>query len=240
MNMGSETLESYMVLDGIFYALALTLAGTGLALWLGAGWAVLAWLLAGFMLYFFRDPERRIPPGEGIVSPADGRVVDLRQVEMDGLPCWKISIFLNIFDVHVNRAPVGGIIRKQVYSRGKFLIASRPEASVENEQNTVTIEAERDTVVFKQIAGLVARRIVFTKKVGDRVERGERVGLIKFGSRVDLFLPTGFTPQVVVGDRVQGGSSWVARPAVAPPGIPAGHIDLEPVAAKRSGIGTLD
>lgn len=232
MNKGFEGLETYMVLDGILYALALTMAGTGLALWLGVGWAVPAWLLAGFMLYFFRDPERRIPPGEGIVSPADGRVVDLRRVEMDGLPCWKISIFLNIFNVHVNRAPIAGIIRKQIYSRGKFLVASRPEASVENEQNTVSIEAEHDTVVFKQIAGLVARRIVFTKKVGDRVERGERVGLIKFGSRVDLFLPLKFSPQVVVGDRVQGGTTWIARPSI-PPRIAAGHTEMEPVATEQ-------
>jgi phosphatidylserine decarboxylase len=220
-----------MVLDGILYALALGLMGTGAALWLGIAWAIPEWLLAGFMLYFFRDPERIIPTGEGIVSPADGRVVDLRRIELEGRPCWKISIFLNIFNVHVNRAPIAGVIRKQVYSRGKFLVASRPQASLENEQNTVTIEAERDTVVFKQIAGLVARRIIFTKKVGDRVERGERVGLIKFGSRVDLFLPLGYSPKVAVGDRVQGGSSWIAR--LAAPGTDAAHIEMEPVVADR-------
>ena len=210
-----------MVLDGILYGLALALMGGGAAYWLGWGWAIPLWLLAAFALYFFRDPERLIPAGDGIVSPADGRIVDVRQIEWDGQPCWKISIFLNIFNVHVNRAPVGGIIRSQVYRPGKFHVASRPQASVENEQNTVTIDGDRHTVVFKQIAGLVARRIVFTRKVGDRVERGERVGLIKFGSRVDLFLPLAVAPLVAVGDRVKGGSSWIARPATAPPEMPA-------------------
>jgi phosphatidylserine decarboxylase len=178
-----------MVLDGILYGVSLLLAGTAAAYWLGLAWAIPLWFLAVFALYFFRDPDRLIPPGEGIVSPADGRIVDLRRVEYGARPCWKISIFLNIFDVHVNRAPVGGLIRNQHYSPGKFRVASLPEASVENEQNTVTIDDNGQAVVFKQIAGLVARRIVFTKRVGDRVERGERVGLIKFGSRVDLFLP---------------------------------------------------
>jgi phosphatidylserine decarboxylase len=202
-----------MVLDGILYGVALLLMGSAAAYWLGLGWAVPLWLLAAFVLYFFRDPERLIPAGEGIVSPADGRIVDLRQVELDGRPYWKISIFLNIFNVHVNRAPVAGTIRSAVYRPGKFHVASRAAASAENEQNTVTIEGDNRTVVFKQIAGLVARRIVFSKKVGDRVERGERVGLIKFGSRVDLLLPLDVAPQVAVGDRVKGGSSWIARPA---------------------------
>jgi phosphatidylserine decarboxylase len=202
-----------MVLDGILYGLSLIGLGVGAAYFGGIGWALPLWALAAFVLYFFRDPERVIPAGEGVVSPADGRVVDLRQIELDGQPYWKISIFLNIFNVHVNRAPVGGTIREQVYSPGRFLVASRPEASVQNEQNTVTIESAGETVVFKQIAGAVARRIVFRKKVGDHVERGERVGLIKFGSRVDLFLPLSLTPQISVGDRVSAGSSWIARPA---------------------------
>jgi len=202
-----------MVLDGILYGVALILMGCCAAYWGGIGWALPEWALAAFVLYFFRDPDRVIPDGEGIVSPADGRIVDLRQIELNGRPLWKISIFLNIFNVHVNRAPIGGTIRNQVYTRGKFRVASLPEASVENEQNTVTIESECGTVVYKQIAGAIARRIVSYKKVGDRVERGERVGLIKFGSRVDLFLPRGFAPQIAVGDRVKGGSSWIARPA---------------------------
>ena len=218
-----------MVLDGILYGLALTLMGAFAAYWGGVGWALPEWALAAFVLYFFRDPERVIPAGDGIVSSADGRVVDLRRTEINGQPFWKISIFLNIFNVHVNRAPIGGIIRSRAYRPGRFRIASRPEASIENEQNTVTIEGERDTVIFKQIAGLVARRIVFNKEVGDRVERGERVGLIKFGSRVDLFLPLGYSPQVAVGDHVKGGSSWVARPADSRPGVVATSASMEAV-----------
>src|SRR3990172_8672635 len=222
-----------MVLDGILYGLALALMGAFAAYWGGVGWALPEWALAAFVLYFFRDPERVIPAGDGIVSPADGRVVDLRRTEINGQPFWKISIFLNIFNVHVNRAPIGGIIRSRAYRPGRFRIASRPEASIENEQNTVTIEGERDTGIFKQISGLVARRIVFNKKVGERVERGERVGLIKFGSRVDLFLPLGFTPQVAVGDRVKGGSSWIARPAAAPVEMTAAPAGLDTVGVEQ-------
>jgi phosphatidylserine decarboxylase len=204
-----------MVLDGILYAVALGTLGAFAAYWGGIGWGAPAWALAAFVLYFFRDPERVIPAGEGVVSPADGRIVDLRQVERDGQSVWKMSIFLSIFDVHVNRAPIGGVIREQSYRPGRFHIASQPEASVENEQNTVTIEGERNTVVLKQIAGAIARRIVFDKKVGDHVARGERVGLIKFGSRVDLFLPLEYAPSVTVRGRVKAGSSVVAMPANA-------------------------
>ena len=201
-----------MVRDGFLYSAALVLLGI-LAAWLGGlPWAVPEWLLAAFVLYFFRDPERPVPAGEVVVSPADGKVVDVRQVDLDGQRTWKVSIFLSLFDVHVNRAPVSGIIQNLRYQPGRFRIASRPQASFENEQNTVTIQGERLTVTFKQIAGLLARRIVFRKKVGDRVERGERVGLIKFGSRVDVFLPQEIPPVVAVGDRVRGGSSILARP----------------------------
>jgi len=202
-----------MVRDGLWYAAALAFLGAFAAFWGGIGWGAPAWGLAAFVLYFFRDPERVIPVGEGVVSPADGRVVDLRQVERDGRSVWKISIFLSIFDVHVNRAPISGVIRDQFYRPGRFRVASQPEASVENEQNTVTIEGERNTVVLKQIAGAIARRIVFDKKVGDRVARGERVGLIKFGSRVDLFLPVEYSPRIALGERVKAGSSVVAQPA---------------------------
>jgi phosphatidylserine decarboxylase len=206
-----------MVLDGILYGAALLLMGAGAAYLGGIGWAAPLWALAAFVLYFFRDPDRIVPAGAGVVSPADGRVVDLRQTEIDGRPVWKISIFLNIFNVHVNRSPIAGVIRNLKYTPGRFLIASRREASVENEQNTVTVEQDGETVVFKQIAGAVARRIVFNKKVGDTVERGERVGLIKFGSRVDLFLPLDYAPEIAVGDRVKGGSSWIAKPVSVSP-----------------------
>ncbi len=203
-----------MILDGFLYASALALLGI-LAAALGRpAWAVPEFLLAGFVLYFFRDPERVPPAGEGVVSPADGRVVDLREMELEGRPVWKISIFLSLFDVHVNRSPIAGVIREIQYAPGRFLIASRPEASLENEQNTVVVEGERFTITFKQIAGILARRIVFKKKVGDRVECGERVGLIKFGSRVDLFLPLELLPKVAVGDHVRGGASVLASPQV--------------------------
>ena len=208
-----------MVRDGFLYSSALILLGI-FAAWLGGlPWAVPEWLLAAFVLYFFRDPERPVPAGEVVVSPADGKVVEVRQVDLDGQRTWKVSIFLSLFDVHVNRAPVSGIIQDLRYQPGRFLIASRPQASFENEQNTVRIQGEGSTVTFKQIAGLLARRIVFRKKVGDRVERGERVGLIKFGSRVDVFLPLEIPPAVAVGDRVRGGSSILARPGF--PGPPA-------------------
>ncbi|MBI4459171.1 MAG: phosphatidylserine decarboxylase family protein [Acidobacteria bacterium] len=205
-----------MVRDGIIYAIILALLGLLAARFSGWPWAAPLWVLAAFMLYFFRDPERAIPPGEGVVSPADGRIVEVRQVEREGQAFWKISIFLSLFDVHVNRAPIAGTIRNIAYQRGRFLIASRPEASLQNEQNTVTIEGERSTVTFKQIAGLVARRIVFWKKRGERVERGERVGLIRFGSRVDLLLPLELAPSVRVGEHVKAGSSILAQAIAAP------------------------
>ena len=200
-----------MVRDGIHYSFALLFLGLFAAYLGGPAWGVPAWFLAAFVLYFFRDPERLVPAGDVVVSPADGKVVDLREVELDGRRAWKISIFLSVFDVHVNRAPLSGTIRSVRYQPGRFLMAFRPEASVENEQNTVAIEGDRLTVTFKQIAGTIARRIVFRKQLGDRVELGERVGLIKFGSRVDVFLPLETPPAVVVGDRVRGGSSILAR-----------------------------
>lgn len=206
--------EGTMVRDGIIYAAILALLSFLAGSLGGWAWAAPEWVLAAFVLYFFRDPERAIPAAEGVVSPADGRIVELRQIEREGQRFWKISIFLSLFDVHVNRAPITGTVRSISYQPGRFLIASRPEASLQNEQNTITIEGERHRVTFKQIAGLLARRIVFRKKVGERVERGERVGLIKFGSRVDLFLPLELAPAVKVGDRVKAGSSMVAQPEI--------------------------
>jgi phosphatidylserine decarboxylase len=221
-----------MVLDGILYAAALTVLGTCASYLGGPSWGGPFWALAAFALYFFRDPDRVIP-ATGVVSPADGRVVEMRTVERDGQKMWKISIFLSIFDVHVNRSPIDGIIREQVYRRGRFCVASRPEASVENEQNTVTIEGER-TVVLKQIAGAVARRIVFSKKVGDRVRRGERIGLIKFGSRVDLLLPLDYAPLVTTGQRVHGGSSIVADLVVKP--TPVGDTACASAGSERPSV----
>jgi phosphatidylserine decarboxylase len=200
-----------MVADGYYYALSL--AGVAvLAGWLaGPSWAVPACLLALFFLWFFRDPERAIPDTAGaVVSPADGKVTDVSSVLINGVPRTRISIFLSVFDVHVNRSPLAGVIREVHYRKGKFLNAMNPASAEQNEQNSVTVQGDGQTLVFKQIAGFLARRIVFDKKVGDRVERGERVGLIKFGSRVDVMLDASATLQIKVGDRVKGGASVLA------------------------------
>ena len=201
-----------MVADGYYYALPL-LAAAVLLGWLTTPlWALPAVVLAAFFLWFFRDPERAIPDSPGaVVSPGDGKVTDVSPLTIDGHRYARISIFLSVFDVHVNRSPIAGVIREARYQRGKFLNAMNAASAEENEQNIVTVEGDGHTVVFKQIAGLLARRIVFDKKVGDRVERGERVGIIKFGSRVDVLLEDSASLQVKVGDRVKGGASVLAQ-----------------------------
>ena len=206
-----------MVRDGYFYGAGCLLAAALLA-WLTAWpYAMPAFVLGGFFLWFFRDPERQIPQEAGaVVSPGDGKVTDLSVVTSGGTPQQRISIFLSVFDVHVNRSPIAGVIRDVRYQRGKFLNAMGANSAEENEQNIVTVEGEGHPVVFKQIAGLLARRIVFTRKVGDHVARGERIGLIKFGSRVDVLLEREATIQVKVGDRVKGGASVLALLPVAP------------------------
>src|SRR5580658_7757565 len=197
-----------MIRDGIYYALAFTAAGA-LVSWLLGPWRSLPlFLLGAFCAWFFRDPNRLVPVGPVAVSPADGRVV---RVVQEGDRQTRISIFLDIFDVHVNRAPISGVI---TYKPGQFLVASRELASARNEQNIVTIRAEDGTkVVFKQIAGLIARRIVCTKRVGDFVQAGERVGLIKFGSRVDVIFGPEWRVEVSPGVHVSAGSSVLARRA---------------------------
>lgn len=207
-----------MVRDGIYYALGMVVVAA-LLWWVGASFfAVIPLLLAFFFLWFFRDPEREIPAEPGlIVSPADGKVTDVSPIQLNGRPCTRISIFLNVFDVHVNRSPIGGVIRNVVYQPGKFGSAMDGISADQNEQNIVTVEGQGMVVVFKQIAGVLARRIVFTKKVGDVLRRGERVGLIKFGSRTDVIFPNPAELQIKVGDRVKGGSSILARTAVPQP-----------------------
>ena len=197
-----------MVRDGYFYS-ALLLIAALLVGWLTAApWAIPCLLLAAFFLWFFRDPERTIPDAPGaIVSPADGTVTNVSSILWDGKPGTRISIFLNVFDVHVNRSPIAGMIREVRYQRGSFLNAMNDKCGERNEQNIVTVEGEGQTVIFKQIAGLLARRIVFTKKPGDMVQRGERVGLIKFGSRTDVLVDPAARIDVKTGDRVKGGSS---------------------------------
>jgi phosphatidylserine decarboxylase len=200
-----------MVRDGYFYALGLIVAGLVVGWATRPAWALVPVLLALFFLWFFRDPERAIPETAGaVVSPADGRVTDVSWVTTAGEKQARISIFLSVFDVHVNRSPIAGIVRDVRYQKGKFLNAMNQASAEENEQNTVRVEGDGQVVIFKQIAGLLARRIVFHPKVGDRLERGQRVGLIKFGSRTDILLDAAANLQVKVGDRVRGGASVLA------------------------------
>ena len=201
-----------MVRDGYFYALPLIAAGVLLGWLTRPAWAILPFLLAFFFLWFFRDPERTIPTEPGaVVSPGDGKVTNVSTVSAGAdKQQLRLSIFLNVFNVHVNRSPISGVIREVRYQRGRYLNAMNVTSAEQNEQNIVTVEGDGQRVVFKQIAGLLARRIVFYPKVGDRLERGQRVGLIKFGSRVDVLLDASAQVNVKVGDRVQGGATVLA------------------------------
>jgi phosphatidylserine decarboxylase len=201
-----------MVRDGYFYAVPLIAAAILIGWLTNPAWAIFPLALAAFFLWFFRDPERDIPQEAGaVVSPGDGKVTDVSPVTAEINQLTRISIFLSVFNVHVNRSPITGTIREIRYQRGKYLNAMNRASAEENEQNIVTVEGDGQTVVFKQIAGLLARRIVFHPKVGDRLERGQRVGLIKFGSRVDVLLDRTAALQVKVGDHVKGGASVLAH-----------------------------
>jgi phosphatidylserine decarboxylase len=200
-----------MVRDGYFYGLAFLAAGILVGWFTQPAWAAAPFLLAVFFLWFFRDPERTIPDTAGaVVSPGDGKVTAASIITVGGEKQVRISIFLSVFDVHVNRSPIAGVVREVRYQRGKFLNAMNQASAEQNEQNIVRVEGNGAVVVFKQIAGLLARRIVFHPRVGDRLERGQRVGLIKFGSRVDVLIDAGAALQVKVGDRVRGGASVLA------------------------------
>ena len=197
-----------MVKEGYWYGLPLFVVAGGLLgvrlYALSAAFLIIALLI----LNFFRDPERKIPQDpHAIVSPADGRIVEVTQETYEGRPVCRLSIFMSPLDVHVNRAPIAGTIRQVSYRRGAFRVASRAQASTENEQNVFTLEGEQGTVVVKQIAGVLARRIVFWKRQGDMLTRGERVGLIKFGSRVDVIVEPGTELRVKPGEHVRAGSS---------------------------------
>jgi len=201
-----------MVSYGIYYALGLGAAGVLITWLLSWPFAIPFYLLAAFCLNFFRDPERVIPAGPYAVSPADGKVVAIKPDDAGGL---RISIFLNVFDVHVNRTPIGGKVASVTYKKGQFLVASSEDASEANEQSVITVDgviAGRPTrVVFKQIAGLIARRILCYVQVGNTVETGQRIGLMKFGSRMDVFLGPEWEVLVKAGERVAGGSAILAR-----------------------------
>jgi len=196
-----------MVIDGIYYALGLLAGGALTGYLTKPALSIPFVILALFCLWFFRDPDRTIPAGPVAVSPADGKVVAI--VPANGQT--RVSIFLNVFDVHVNRSPIAGKITKVEYKTGKFLVASKPEATTDNEQNFITVEGPYGKIVFSQIAGLIARRIICYKKPGDAVQAGERVGYIKFGSRVDIFFPPEWKIEVSEGQRVSAGSDILAR-----------------------------
>lgn len=187
---------------------------------LGAGAWALDWrMVAGllvflglFVFYFFRDPERTPPAdADAVVSPADGRVVVIADEDFDGRPGRRISVFLSVWDVHVNRSPFAGTVRKVEYRPGKFFAAIRARASAENEQNVIHLETDRGELVFKQIAGWIARRVLCWKQPGATVGTGERIGMIRFGSRMDVWLPREAEIVVKKGQFVAGGSSVLAR-----------------------------
>ena len=201
-----------MVSYGIYYALGLCAAGVVVTWLLSWPFAIPFYLLAAFCLNFFRDPEREVPAGPYAVSPADGRVMAVKTDDAGG---HRISIFLNVFDVHVNRTPIGGKVACVTYKKGQFLVASKEDASAANEQNVITvdgvIEGHPTRVVFKQIAGLIARRIQCYVQAGSVVEAGQRIGLMKFGSRMDVLLGPEWEVLVRAGQRVAGGSGILAR-----------------------------
>lgn len=209
-----------MAKDGIPFIAAFLLPAIILGVFAGVVGPVWVWApallclaLAAFMAYFFRDPERRIPQETGIViSPADGTVMVVERIDPnDPQSPTQVSIFLSPMDVHINRSPIGGTITDVVYKPGRFEIASKKIASEVNEQNVITIQGAEFDLVTRQIAGVLARRIVCWKKAGDRVAAGERIGLMKFSSRMDVVLPAGVTVLCAEGDRVVGGETIIGR-----------------------------
>jgi phosphatidylserine decarboxylase len=204
-----------MVREGYSFGVPPLLIGVGLLV-LGRGWTlgagVVCVLLGLFVFSFFRNPNRIIPSEPGvIVAPADGRVVVVKDEEDSGRRGKRVSIFLAVWNVHVNRAPAAGKITKLEYKPGKFFAAWDERTSLENEQNVFTQETEHGEIVYKQIAGWVARRCISWKKAGDTVARGERIGLVRFGSRMDVWLPGEAEIAVRVGQTVRGGASVLAR-----------------------------
>jgi len=205
-----------MVRDGYIYGIVFLVVAAVCRVFTGSLWlSLIPVLLAAFFLWFFRDPERAIPAGEGlVVSPGDGLVTETTSITTPEGARQRVSIFLSVFDVHVNRAPIGGIVSRVRYEKGIYLNAMNPASAERNEQNAVTVRGVGDDagfeITFKQIAGLLARRIVCRCREGETVARGQRVGLIKFGSRVDVVLPADAVLRVKVGERVKGGASVLA------------------------------
>lgn len=199
-------------------AIAVIVAGVATAFF--GWWSLPFWIAALFVLQFFRDPARDIPEGEGLVlCPADGRVLVVA-TERDpylGRDALKVSIFMNVFNVHSNRSPVAGVVKTVTYSAGTFLNASLDKASTGNERNALHLLTDAGVdVTCVQVAGLIARRILCYAKAGDRLARGERYGFIRFGSRVDVYLPPDARPRVAIGDKVKAASTVLAELAAAP------------------------
>jgi phosphatidylserine decarboxylase len=183
--------------------------------WFGGWWSVPFWLAVAFVVQFFRDPPRAIPGGEStVVSPADGRIVAVEQVADPYLhrPATKVSVFMNVFNVHSNRSPVDGEVQQSWYNRGAFVNAALDKASLENERSALWLRSDTGAdVTCVQIAGLIARRILCYAKAGDRLRRGDRFGFIRFGSRVDVYLPEGARVRVALGEKVRAGSTILAE-----------------------------
>jgi phosphatidylserine decarboxylase len=197
-----------VAVQAVPFVLALVLLAALLGVLISAALAIPPLIALLFVLFFFRDPKRRSPSGEGLVlSPADGRVSAIDRGDAGA----RVSIFLSLFDCHINRAPVAGRIRGARYTPGRYHPAWQRRASSENERNHLTIESAGRVYGVTQVAGILARRIVCTKGSGDEVTRGEKIGLIQFGSRTDLHLPPDVHPLVAVGDRVSGGVTVIAR-----------------------------
>jgi len=201
-----------MVRDGYKFVFPLLFAGIVAAAIGRRLTAAVVLVICAAVAFFFRDPER-LPPAEAgvVVSPADGRVMEITDEALQGRPGRRISIFLSIWDVHVNRSPMAGQFREVEYRTGRFYNAMRSRASVENEQNVIYLQTERGEMVFKQIAGAIARRVVCWKAPGDTVKLGERIGLIRFGSRMDVWLPSDAEILARPGQHVAGGVSVLAR-----------------------------
>jgi phosphatidylserine decarboxylase len=195
--------------------LTISLVVSILATWLVGWWSIPFWVIYFFILQFFRDPPREIPQGEGLVlCPADGRVIVVGNARdpYRGVDAFKISVFMNVFNVHSNRSPVDAVVKEVLYSKGLFVNASFDKASSDNERNALVLRMDDGTELScVQVAGLIARRILCYVKAGDRLTRGQRYGFIRFGSRVDVYLPLGSTPKVVIGDMVKASSTVLAE-----------------------------
>jgi len=204
-----------IAVEGIPYVIVLLTASVLAGIFFG-WWSAPLWLATIFVVQFFRDPQRVKPEGEGLVlCPADGRVIVVGEVPdpyRDGARSLKLSIFMNVFNVHSQRAPVDGVITKQAYSKGLFVNAAFDKASSDNERNALVIRLDDGREIScVQVAGLIARRILSYVNVGDRLVAGQRYGFIRFGSRVDVYLPPGSKPRVAIGDKVKATSTVLAE-----------------------------